>query len=280
MITIFNAGEFDYTDSGIDKPVKYTVDNLIEVASRTSKINITKEHSKDIIGEMSNFIVTDGLLQAEEPENLELKGMGFSPVFEFDLLDMGDYYIPKNISMTEIGFTKKPRTRIVYNAIVSNGESEMDDKQLRNTLDENKRLNEEIGVLKSQIKQLNKINKQKEKEITEIKENYSDTDEKLKEYDSLKEIETSYNKLISSKRMDLIHKIVGNDSKKAEKFKDYSIEQLETTVDLLKGQKQIKGISPQTNPVDDGNILSFESEVDEDEYTDEMFDEEFAMSGL
>ena len=62
MITIFKTGEFDYKDSGIDKPVKYSIDNLIEVASRTSKIDVTQEHSKDIISEMSNFIVKDGML--------------------------------------------------------------------------------------------------------------------------------------------------------------------------------------------------------------------------
>ena len=60
MITIFNTGEFDYTDSGIDKPVRYTVQNLLDVASRTSKVSITKEHSDEIVGEMDNFIVEDG----------------------------------------------------------------------------------------------------------------------------------------------------------------------------------------------------------------------------
>ena len=251
MITIFRTGEFNYEDAGIDKPVRYDVNNLIEVASRTPNVNITKEHSKEVLGVMSNFIVEDGLLKAEEPNNLELKGMGFSPVFEFDLVDMGKYYTPKNILMKEIGYTKTPRTQIVYNSIeVVN---EMDDKQLRDALDTNKRLNEDIGVLKSQIKQLKKANQEKEKEIKEIKDSYSSSDEKLKEYDSLKKIEASYNSLIASKRDDLIHQLVGDNKSEANKFKDYSIEQLETTLSLVQGTKGAKGITPQTNPVDDGN---------------------------
>lgn len=279
MITIFKTGSFDYKDAGIDKPVRYDVNNLIEVASRTPNVNITKEHSKEVLGVMSNFIVEDGLLKADEPNNLELKGMGFSPVFEFDLLDMGDYYIPKNILMKEIGYTKSPRTQIVYNSIeVVN--SEMDDKQLRDALDTNKKLNEDIGVFKSQIKQLKKANTDKDKEIQRIKESYSNSDEKLKEYESLKEIEASYNSLIASKRDDLIYQIVGDNSTEAEKFKDYSIEQLETTVGLLQGQKKGKGITPQTNPVDDGNDPSDEDNDDEEEYTDEMFEEDFKNSGL
>ena len=276
MITIFKTGEFNYEDAGIDKPVRYDVNDLIEVASRTPNVNITKEHSKEVLGVMSNFIVKDGLLMADEPNNLELKGMGFSPVFEFDLMDMGDYYAPKNILMKEIGYTENPRTQIVYNSIeVVN---EMDDKQLRDALDTNKRLNEDIGVLKSQIKQLKKANQEKEKEIKEIKDSYSASDDKLKEYESLKKIEASYNSLIASKRDDLIYQLVGDNKAEADKFKDYSIEQLETTLTLIQGQKGGKGITPQTNPVDDGNNPSVEEE--EDSYTEEQFEEDFKNSGL
>ena len=97
MITIFRTGEFDYKDAGINKPVKFDVDNLIEIASRTSEINVTKEHSSEVIDVMSNFIVEDGLLKAKEPNNLELEGMGFSPVLDFDLIDMGDYLLQADL---------------------------------------------------------------------------------------------------------------------------------------------------------------------------------------
>ena len=278
MITIFNAGQFDYSDANIDKPVRYSVQNLIDVASRTPNVNITKEHSKDVIGVMSNFIVEDGLLKAEEPNNLELKGMGFSPVFEFDLLDKGDYYVPMNILMKEIGYTSNPRTQIVYNSIEVENNGMTDDKQLRDTLDANKKLNEEIGVYKSQIKQLKKANTEKDKEIQKIKDTYSDTDEKLKEYESLKKIEASYNSLISSKKDDLLHKICGDNESERAKFEHMSVEDLENIVTLSQGSKGGKGITPQTNPVDDGNDPVIEDE--EEEYTDEMFEEEFKASGL
>lgn len=279
IITIFKTGQFNYKDTGIDKPVRYNVQNLIDVASRTPNVNITKEHSDEVLGVMSNFIVEDGLLKAEEPSNLELKGMGFSPVFEFDLVDCGEYYIPKNILMKEIGYTANPRSRIVYNSIkVEN--KEMSDSQLRDALDNNKKLNEDIGVLKSQIKQLKKANTEKEKEIQKIKDSYSDSDAKLKEYDSLKEIEASYNSLIASKRDDLIHQLVGDNPNEAKKFDSYSVEQLETTVGLLQGQKGSKGITPQNHHVDDGNDPSVDDGDDEDVYTDEMFEEDFKNSGL
>lgn len=278
MISIFKTGQFDYSDAGIDKPVKYDVQNLIDVASRTPKVNITKEHTKEVIGEMCNFIVEDGLLKADEP-NLELKNMGFSPVFEFDLVDCGDYYQPTNIFMKEIGYTANPRSRIVYNSIKVRNSEMSDDRQLRDTLDANKKLNEEIGVYKSQINQLKKANKEKDKEIKEIKESYSDVDSKLKEYESLKEIEASYNSLVSSKKDDLLYQICGDNESEKEKFKHMSVDDLENIVSLSQGSKGSKGITPQDTHVDDGNDPSEDDDVEE-EYTDEQFEEDFKNSGL
>lgn len=248
------------------------MENLLDIASRTGKIPITEEHTDKIIGSMSNFIVEEGLLKADEPENLDLKGMGFSPVFNYDLVDMGDYYVPKNISMSEIGFSKSPRNHIVYNSIVPNGESKMDDKQLRDALDTNKKLNEEIGVLKGQIKQLKKSNQDKDNEIKTIRESYSDVDMKIKEYDHLKEIESNYNNLISSKRDDLIHQIVGDDSKKAEKLKDFSIEQLEFQIELMSGESTPRGIGVNDTHIDDGNDPVPEEDDDESPKADEMIE--------
>lgn len=283
MITIFKTGEFDYSDIGIDKPVRYSIENLIEVASRTSRINVTKEHTNEVLDEMSNFIVKDGLLMADEPNNLKSKGMGYSPVFNYDLIDMGEYYEPKNIVMTEIGYTQNPRTKIIYNSIeVPNGEGKMaDDTAYQKLVEQNNELREQIGVYKKQQNQFNKQIKEKDKEIEKIKEQYADTDKKLAEYDALKEIEASYNKIVSSQREDLIYKICGKDKAKAEKFKDYSVEQLKNTVELLEGQKGGKGVYSKGNHVDDGNDPSNEDdEHDEDEYTDEMFEDDFKNSGL
>ena len=63
---------------------------------------------------MSNFIVEDGLLKADEPKNLELKGMGFSPVFNFDLIEHEDYYEPTNIQIM-----KKPFVSNFYDGYIT-----------------------------------------------------------------------------------------------------------------------------------------------------------------
>ena len=153
----------------------------------------------------------------------------------------------------------------------------MDDKQLRQALDDNRKLQEEIGVYKKQISQLKKSNTEKDKEIKEIRDSYSDVDAKLKDYEHLKEIETNYNTLISSKKDDLIHQIAGDDSAKAEKLQSWSIEQLEFQVEMLSERKP-KGRTPKDTHVDDGNDSV--PETDEDVYTDEMFEADFEASGL
>ena len=259
MITIFKTGEFDYSDAGIDKPVRYTVDNLIEVASRTSTVDVTKEHTDEVISSMSNFIVKDGMLMGEEPNNLKLKDMGFSPVFNYDLIDRGDYYEPTNILMPEIGYTDSPRTKIVYNSIkVPNSEvnNSMDDTEIQKLVKRNNELQEEIGVLKNTNKQLNKAIKDKDKEIKEIKDSYSDVDKKVAEYDGLKDIETKYNSLISSKKDDLIHQIVGEDKEMAKRLQSWSIEDLELQKELFESRGESKGITPSQSEVDldDGHI--------------------------
>ena len=86
--------------------------------------------------------------------------------------------------------------------------------------------------------------------------------------------------MVSSRRDDLIFQIVGKDKKEAEKFADYTIPQLENTVELLKGKKGGRGITPNDTDVDDGNNLNPPKDEGEDVYTDEMFEEEFKASGL
>ena len=86
--------------------------------------------------------------------------------------------------------------------------------------------------------------------------------------------------MFNSRKEDLIFQLVGKDSKKAERFKNYSIEQLEDTIDLLKVKKTGKGITPKTTHTDDGNDPNVEDNTEEDVYTDEQFEEDFKASGL
>lgn len=133
----------------------------------------------------------------------------------------------------------------------------MDDSEIQKLVKRNNELQEQIGVLKNNEKQLNKALKDKDKEIKSIKESYSDADAKIKEYEHLKEIETNYNKLISSKRDDLIHDIVGDDKEKAKTLEHMDIKDLENIKELMTGDTAPTGITPNQMgdvPLDDGNL--------------------------
>ena len=287
MLTIFQTGEFEYPEDANlnNKPVKYDINSLLEVASRTASVNVTDEHGGEVIGKLENFIVEDGLLKANEPNNLDLKGKGFSPVFNFDGVEHEDYIEPCNIVMTEIGLTKTPRTHIVYNSIEQspNGEGNkaMNDTEIQKLVKRNNELQEEIGVLKNQNKQLSKAIKDKDKEIKKVKDSYSDVDDKINEYDNLKDIESKYNKLISSKKDDLIHQMVGDDEEKAKRLQKFDVEDLQFQAELMKGDDNPRGLTSvdadEEGGVDrNGNIPtpSDDSEVTSDEIV-EFYEENF-----
>lgn len=246
MITIFKTGYVEYPES-LNKPVKYDSSFLKNIASETSTINITQEHSNENVGVMENFIFENGCLLAKEPENLELKGMGFSPVFECDFIDKGDYYKPVNGKLTEIGFTEKPRSQILYNSIEAN---KMSGESIDTLLKERNELMEQIGVLKNQNESYKEIIGRHKDEISEIKESYADVDSKLEELEALKSKAEEYDSIQQSIKEEMLTEVCGDDDKLKEKFESFDIDQLRVIKDTKIQNKQGQGITPQ----DAGNL--------------------------
>ena len=280
MITIFKTGEIKYPES-LNKPVKYDIDFLKSIASSTASAKITREHSDDVLGVLSNFVVEDGCLKADEPEGLELKGMGFSPVFEFDLLEYDSYFKPVNGVMTEIGFTKTPRSHIVYNSIEDlNGDDNMSDDALRRVLQEKEDLVKKMGVLEKERDSYQKMLEARDDEIEKIKNSYSDVDNKLKEIDALKEKADLYDSLQASRKQELINELVGGNKDLAEKYESFTYDQLtflkENKVPTNPGQGvpsvgatglDIEGTRPSSN--------------NDDEYSDDEFKADYkALFGV
>lgn len=281
MITIFKVGDMEYPDAGLNKPVRYTIRDLEQVASKTSSIDIKREHSDEILGNLSNFIVKDGCLKADEPEGFDLKGFGLSPEFETELVDMGDYYAISTISMGGIGLTKNPRNKILYNSIsVKENDTgvNMGESALEKVIREKDDLQKQIGVYENSEKQYKKLLKQKEDEIKRIKESSSGIGELENENKALKEKADAYDAIMESRKTDLIHQIAGDDENLAKEYESFSVEHLETVLKSKKVSTPRKGITPQDVDVDDGNDPL--PEDNDEEYTDEMFEAEFKASGL
>lgn len=283
MITIFKTGEYDYSDLGINKPVRVTIENLKEIASKTAKSSITKEHTSTVLGVMDNFIVDGNELKANEPTNLELKDMGFSPEIICDFIDYGDYFGIKNVRMPRVGYTGNPRNKILYNSIENpNGENKNmgEDTELRKVLKEKQELQEQIGVLKSHNSQLKKDNKKQKEEIEKFKESNSKTDERLKDYESLKKKAESYDELIESRKEDMIKDIAGDNEALAEKYRNFSIEDLETVIETQEITREAQGLTSQQQQEMQGNEGSHGNNEGDGEYSWEEFEEDFKASGL
>ena len=282
MITIFKTGLFDYSDLGLEKPVKFTVNDLMEIASRNAHADVTLEHSDEVIGSISNFIVDKGLLKTDEPVDLDLKGMGLSPLFEIDsLIDMGEYYKPQGIKMPKIGYTKTPRTHILYNSVKSNGGENRvmtDDTELRKALKRNEELQQEIGVYKSQIDQLKRSNKKYKKEIDEFQESDISISKLKEENQTLKEKALALDNYIAGEKAELIHELAGDNESLANEYENVPIEHLRLFKKNMGSPTVPRGVSSTQTHVDDGNDIH--QEEDEDVYTDEMFEADFKASGL
>lgn len=283
MITIFKTGLFDYSDIGLEKPVKFTVDDLMEIASRNAYSDVTVEHTDEVIGSISNFIVDKGLLKTERPKDLDLKGMGLSPLFEIDsLVDMGEYYKPQGIKMPKIGYTKTPRTQILYNSVKPNGEESRvmtDDTELRKALKRNEELQQEIGVYKSQIDQLKRSNNKYKKEIDEFQESDTNIAKLKEENQTLKEKALALDTYLEGEKAELIHELAGDNEQLAKDYENIPVEHLRVFRKNMGSATVPRGVSPNQTHVDDGNDAPRDEE-DEDVYTDEEFERDFEASGL
>lgn len=281
MITIFKTGLFDYSDLGLEKPVKFTVNDLMEIASRNAYSDVTREHTDEVIGSISNFIVDKGLLKTEKPKELDLKGMGLSPLFEIDsLIDMGEYYKPQGIHMPKIGLTSKPRTQILYNSVtVPNGENVMsDDTELRKALKRNEELQQEIGVYKSQIDQLKRSNKQYKKEIDNFQESDTNIAKLKEENQTLKEKALALDTYLQGEKAELIHELAGDNENLAKEYENIPVEHLRVFKKNMGTATMPKGVASTQTHTDDGN--DYHKEKDDDVYTEEEFLRDFEASGL
>lgn len=261
MIPLFKAGDIDYSDMGLDKPVRYTVSDLKEIASQSSITNLHKGHTDMVIGVLKNFIVDGDMLKVEEPEGVNITGLGMSPAFEFELKDMGEYYKPVNITLKSVGLTENPRSKIYYNSVTDDKEDEnMANenelklmKDLQDANEEIRKQREEIGVLRNQKKSL-EASLKKKNDIEDDLVNLKTENSKLKkDNEALKEKANQYDTIESEEREKLIVEIAKDDVEFKEELKDLPI----NTLRVLSSKKQTvippAGVGENGEPgIDDG----------------------------
>lgn len=272
MISIFKTGLIDYDDHGLDKPIKYTDEDLKLIAASTSKVDVTDEHTKKVLSHAANFIYKDGQLWVEDLEDLDYKSKGLSPEFLMNLVDRGEYYKPQDIQLKKLGLTPKPRSHVIYNSIIDKkedkkeGENMGDDEVYKKAVETLNDKQEEIGRLKAQIKSSDKSLKEKkqlEDDLKEAKKKLKETNEEL---DKLKDKAANYDKHVKDKKDVLIKELVGEDEELAKEFEDFSYEKLK----ILKEKKIInqepRGVGNNGAPGEDGDGTGGDNTPDGDDF--------------
>ncbi len=282
MITIYETGLIDFSDLGLVKPVKVTEDDLRMIASSTDVCDITEEHTDKVVGSLSNFIVEDGRLKTNEPKDLDYSGKGFSPRIHCDeLVDMGDFYSMKGMSMINVGLAAKPRTKILYNSISSNGDNGMsdNDEQFRKLVDDNRQLTEEIGSLKTQLTNVTKQLDSTKKDLEEAKKTNTQSEEDIKKFEAFKKKAEAYDSIIENERQELIKKVTNGDESKAERYASFTNEQLGVFLEDKGATRNPRGVDPtQTNTQDGGSPNP--DNPDDDYYDWDDFESDFEALGL
>ena len=66
MIKVWQMGMYNYDDLGLDKPIMYKENFLEQIANDTEKVDVTMEHSDEIIGSLGNLKYINGVLYANK----------------------------------------------------------------------------------------------------------------------------------------------------------------------------------------------------------------------
>lgn len=274
-IKVWQMGMYNYTDIGLDKPVMYKENFLKQIASDTQSVDVTDEHSNSILGSLSNFKYEDGVLYANKPSDIDITGNGFSPVFDCDLVDMGDYYEPRNFTMTSVGLTKNPRSNILYNSITEEMDKVSD--ELRAMLDRKEETiaeqREEIGILKKQMEELREKSKSSDETLNEFKALQKQFDELKANAETYKADSDRLREQEAKAKEKLIKEIVGDDTKGMEMFQKFSVEELEHMKNTKIVTEPVKAVGSQSvDTITDGDADDIPSEDKVDEYSQEYFE--------
>ena len=275
LIQVWQMGMYNYDDMGLDKPIMYKEDFLKQIANDTQSVDVTDEHTNDIISSLSNLQYIDGVLYANKPQGIDITGNGLSPVFDCDLVDMGDYYEPRNFRMTSVGLTKNPRSNIIYNSIETKGDGKVSE-EFHKMLDKKEETiaeqREEIGILKKQMEDLRAKSKESEDVLNEFKDLQKQFDELKASAESYKADSDKLHEQEAKAKEQLIKEIVGDDEKGLEMFQKFSVEELEH----MKSSKIItepnRAVGSQSvDTITDGDADDVPQEDKVDEYSAEYF---------
>ena len=241
---LFEAKDYDYSDYGRVKPIRYTEDFLKEIAENNDEVCIVSGHTGEKIGMVTDIGFVDGWLVGNVPSNVQETGKGLSPLFDSFLLDGGDVDVADGGELKHFALVDNPRSQLLFNE-KGTGDKMSDNKDLNDVLASRvKELERELAVANNQLESNKKKMEEYNELVKEVKELRKANSEYESQLESNKNKATKWDEYVTNQKESLVDEIAGDDSTMKDKIKDWDIDKL----NFLKEHKNIS-----TDPKGVGN---------------------------
>lgn len=235
MYDLFKPLSSLYVENGLtDKPVRYDEDFLKDVIKDVESVDLTKKHTNEVIGSVSNFMFVDGILKCDVSDNVDMSGYGLSPQFRAELVERDGFLQPVNGELLSVGLTKTPRTHILNNSEV--GSDYLSDEMLQQTMRRNAELEKEMAQKDNELESL----KQKLAKNEELEKKYSKSSAKLEE---LIPKAKKYDEYSAIKRDKLLDELAGDSDELRSKYESFDLKQLEVIAETRVIKQEPRGVS-------------------------------------
>lgn len=242
MYDLFKPLSSLYVENGLtDKPVRYDEDFLKDVIKDVESVDLTKKHTNEVIGSVSNFMFVDGILKCDVSDNVDMSGYGLSPQFRAELVERDGFLQPINGELLSVGLTKTPRTHILNNSEV--GSDYLSDEMLQQTMRRNAELEKEMAQKDNELESLKQKlakNEELEKKYSELEKKYSKSSAKLEE---LTPKAKKYDEYSAIKRDKLLDELAGDSDELRSKYESFDLKQLEVIAETRVIKQEPRGVS-------------------------------------
>lgn len=244
---LFEAKDYDYTDYGRIKPVRYTEEFLQELANKTNEVNIVNGHTGEEIGKVTDIGFVDGWLVGNVPSNIQKAGKGLSPLFDAYILDGDDVDLAQDGVLKHFALVDNPRSQLLFNE-KGTGDKMSDNKGVEEILSNRvKELERELAVANNQLESNKKKMEEHNELVKEVNELRKTNSEYESQLESNKDKATKWDEYVTEKKATLVDEIAGEDSTMKERIKDWDMDKLEFLLEHKNVSTDAKGIGTGDN---------------------------------
>lgn len=240
---LFEAKDYDYSDYGRVRPVRYTAEFLRELAMNTDEVKIVNGHTGEEIGKVTDIGFRDGWLVGNVPSNIKETGRGLSPLFDAYLLEGNDIDLAQDGEIKHFALVDNPKSQLLFNEQKGTGDKMTENKGIEEILTNRiKELERELAVANNQLES----NKKKLEQYNELEKEVKDLRKANSEYEtqieSNKDKANKWDEYVTDKKASLVDEIAGEDSTMREEIKDWDIDKLNFLLEHKNVSTDPKGV--------------------------------------